>query len=63
MGPSIELSPSLSSRAFRSDVTENTVGTAAKQTRNKVPEVPRPCRDAHHTEVAIKTEMELIVVL
>ena len=63
IGSRIEVSPSLSSRAFRSDVTENTVETAAKQTRNKVPEVPRPYRDGHHTEVTIKTEMELVVVI
>ena len=63
IGSSIEVSPSLSSCAFRSEVTENTVGTAAKQTRTKVPEVLPYYRDEHHTEVAIKTDMELVVVL
>ena len=63
IGSSIEVSPSLSSRAFRSEVTENTVGTAAKQTRTKVPEVLPSYRDEHHTEVAIKTDMELVVGL
>ena len=63
IGSSIEVSPSFSSRAFRSEVTDKTVGTAAKQTRTKVPEVLPPYRDEHHTEVAIKTDMELVVVL
>ena len=63
IGSSIEVSPSLSMRAFRSEVTENTVVTAAKQIRTKVPEVLPPYRDEHHTEVAIKTDMELVVVL
>ena len=42
MVPSIDVSPDLSSRAFRSEVTDDTCGTAAKQTRHKVPEVLAP---------------------
>ena len=63
MVPSIDVSPDLSSCAFRSEVTNDTFGTAAKQTRHKVPEVLTPNRDEHNTKRAIKTEMELVVLL
>ena len=63
MVPSIDVFPAVSSRAFRSEVTDDTVGTAAKRTRHEVPEVLAPNRDEHHTEGAIKTEMELVVSL
>ena len=52
------------SGAIRTEVTDDTVGTAAKQTGNITSKVLLPVQDKHHfAGEVIKTEMELLVLL
>ena len=60
MGSSNHGSHGLSSRAFRSEVTDDTAVTADKQTGHITSEGLLPLQDKPHPEKAIKTEMELL---
>ena len=63
MGPSNDVSHASSSLAFRSEVTDDTVGTSAKQNRHMTSEVLALLPDEDHSGETIKTEMELVVLL
>ena len=62
MGLSNEVVHALSSRAFCRDATDDTVGTAARQTRHISSEVLAPFGDEQLSGGAITTELELLVL-
>lgn len=57
------ISHNSSFRAFRSKITDKTVRTTAKETRNVTSEDLASLPDEHHSVENIKTEMELVVLL
>ena len=63
MGLSNEVSHTLSSHTFRSEVADDTGGAAVKKTGHVTSEVLAPFLDDHHAGEAIKTKMEVVVLL
>ena len=62
MGPSKGDIHASSSRAFRRNFDDDTVGMASQQTRRNTPDALVPLMEEHQPGEPIKTEMELVVL-
>ena len=61
MDPSNLVSHASSPRAFRSKVSDDTVGTVANQTIHMTSDLLTPVRDQHQSWGAMKTDIALLV--